>query len=54
LKGSDFIEGQKRLSFQNRREVEDLHILQDGMIDFKKNRANYRAALGLEEKELDS
>ena len=34
--------------------MSQLYVLQDGMIDFQKNRAQYRAAMGLDEQDLDS
>jgi len=49
LKGTDFIESQKKINSANKRDMKQLYVMQDGMIDFQKNRAQYRAAMGLDE-----
>ena len=38
LKGTDYINDAKKPNENNKSEMKELHILQDGMIDFKKNR----------------
>ena len=42
LKGTEFIEEAKRTSRNNAQEVQSLHIMHNGFIDFQKNRAEYR------------
>ena len=38
LKGTDYIEEAKNSNEQNKSEMRNLNIMQDGMVDFKKNR----------------
>ena len=49
LRGTDFIESQKKQNQKYQIESSELHIMQNGYIDFKKNREQYRAARGLSE-----
>lgn len=48
LQGTDYIKSQKANQKKNQQEMNHLYILQDGMVDFSKNRAAYRKNKGLD------
>lgn len=54
LKGTEFIEEQKRNSRNNQKEMQNLHILHNGFIDFQKNRSEYRLQRGLPDRDLSN
>lgn len=54
LKGTEYIEEAKRNSRKNMQETETLHIMQNGFIDFQKNRDEYRKNRGFPEKDLSA
>jgi hypothetical protein len=39
LKGTEYIEEQKRMNNNSKNEIKKLHVMKDGMIDFQMNRA---------------
>lgn len=53
LAGTDYITAQKRGKLQNDQEMNHLYIMQNGMIDFKKNRVEYRKRIGLQDNDID-
>ena len=54
LKGTDYIQNSKKNKDNDKLEMRNLHIFQDGMIDFRRNMQAYRAQKGLTERDPDA
>lgn len=53
LAGTEYIQSQKKNNGEQKVEMAQLYIMQDGMIDFKKNREQYKNLKGITDRDLE-